>query len=65
MSKYYVVPDSTGYGDWAIKKNSMKVQNAQTQSTGKNSARKLANTGDEIVVYGSRKNQIVDSFTKQ
>ena len=65
MSKYYVVPESSGYGDWAIKKNGMKKQDAQTQNTGKSSARKLANQGDEIIVYGSRKKQIVDSFTKQ
>jgi len=64
MSAYYVVPDSSGYGDWAIKKNGMKVQNAQTQATAVNTVRnQVGNKGDEVYVYGSRKNQIVNQFT--
>jgi len=65
MTSYYVVPDQSGYGSWAIKKNGMKVQDAQTQATGKNSARSLANEGDQVYVYGSRSDQIVNSFTVQ
>jgi len=65
MTKYYVVPDRSGYGGWAIKKNGLKLQNAQTQATGKNTARRKASAGDEIIIYGSQRKQIVNSITKQ
>lgn len=65
MSRYFVVPDQSGYGAWAIKKNGRKVSNAQTQATAKNTAKRKASKGDEIVIYGSRNKQIVDSITVQ
>lgn len=68
MTTFYVVPDSSGYGSWAIKKQVgaviSKVQDAQTQATAKNTVRRnLAEEGDQVTVYGSRANQIVDQFT--
>lgn len=68
MSTYYVVPETSGYGDWAIKKSGgTKVQNAQTQSTAVNQLRGSGpgQKGDQVVVYGKRKNQIVNSFKLQ
>lgn len=64
MSSYYVTPDDSGYGNWRIKKNGRKVQDAQTQQTAINALRNgIASEGDQVYVYGSRKNGIVDSFT--
>jgi len=64
MTTYYVVPDTSGYGDWAIKDGRGKVSDAQTQSTAKSSVRNTyGDKGDQVYVYGSRKNEIVDSFT--
>jgi len=62
MTTFYVVPDKSGYGDWAIKTDRGKKSNAQTQSTGKSSARRYAEPGDTVVVYGNRKKQIVEKF---
>lgn len=65
MTTYYVVPERNDYGDWAIKRSGgIKVSDAQTQSTAVNSVRNTyGNEGDQVYVYGSRKNEIVDSFT--
>jgi hypothetical protein len=68
MSTYYIVPDESGYGSWAIKKGmgaiTEKVSDAQTQKTAINSVRNTyAETGDQVIVYGNRKNEIVDQFT--
>lgn len=64
MATYYVVPDPSGYGDWAIKKKGRgKAQDAQTQNTAKNTVRnQVAEQGDQVYVYGNRSNHIVDSF---
>jgi len=66
MSEYYVVPDTSGYGNWAIKKKGRKVQDAQTQQTAVNQLRRNGDPGtegDQVTVYGSRQNQIVNNFT--
>jgi len=68
MTTFYVVPDSSGYGSWAVKKQvgavTTKVQDAQTQATAKNAVRRdHAEEGDQVTVYGSRANQIIDQFT--
>jgi len=65
MTTFYVVPETNGYGDWAIKRSGgIKVSNAQTQATAVNSVRNTyGSEGDQVYVYGSRKNEIVDSFT--
>lgn len=65
MTTYYVVPEENGYGNWAVKRSGgLKVSNAQTQSTAISAVRNQYGTqGDQVIVYGSRKNQIVDQFT--
>jgi len=65
MTTYYVVPEENGYGNWAVKRSGgIKVSNAQTQETAKSAVRnKYGTEGDQVVVYGSQKNRIVDQFT--
>lgn len=66
MTTYYVVPETHGYGDWAIKRSGgIKVQNAQTQSTAVNQLRGSGpgTKGDQVIVYGSRNKEIVNQFT--
>lgn len=66
MTTYYVVPNENGYGDWSIvTSGGRKVRDAQTQDTAINELRSGGHpgtVGDRVVVYGSRKNQIVDNF---
>ena len=67
MTTFYVVPETSGYGDWAIKKKGgYKVNDAQTQQTAVNNLRNSGspgNKGDQVIVYGSRNQEIVDNFT--
>jgi hypothetical protein len=66
MTTYYVVPETNGYGDWAIKRSGgIKVQNAQTQSTAVNQLRGTGpgKKGDQVIVYGNKKKGIVNQFT--
>lgn len=67
MTTYYVVPDASGYGNWAIKKTGgIKVSDAQTQKTAVNNLRNSGspgNKGDQVIVYGSRNQEIVENFT--
>jgi hypothetical protein len=69
MTTFYVVPDDSGYGNWSIKnKTGRKVQNAQTQKTAVSTLRRDGSpgkTGDTVIVYGNRKNQIIERFTLQ
>ncbi len=69
MTTYYVVPNDNGYGDWSIlRSGGAKVQDAQTQQSAVNALRRSGSpgtTGDQVVVYGSRNNSIVDNFTLQ
>jgi hypothetical protein len=69
MTTYYVVPETNGYGDWAIKRSGgIKVSNAQTQKTAVNNLRSNGSPGkkgDTVTVYGSRNKQIVNQFTLQ
>ena len=62
MPDYHVVQDSSGRGDWAIKKNGRKVQDALTQQTAINASRRLGNVGDNVYVH-SRSGRIRDEFT--
>jgi len=70
MSKtYYVVPNSNGYGDWSIiTGGGRKEADAQTQQTAINKLRRAGAPGlegDQVIVYGNRKQSIVDNFTLQ
>jgi len=69
MTTFYVVPETNGYGDWAIKRRGgIKVSNAQTQKTAVNNLRSNGSPGkkgDTVTVYGSRNKQIVNQFTLQ
>lgn len=62
MPDYHVVRDPSGRGDWAIKKNGRKVQDALTQQTAINAARRIGNVGDNVYVHGVD-NRIRDEFT--
>jgi len=67
MTTYYVVPNTSGYGNWTIKRSGgIKIQDAQTQQTAVNTLRSNGspgNQGDQIIVYGSQNQEIVDNFT--
>jgi len=66
MTTYYVVPETNGYGDWAIKRSGgIKVSNAQTQKTAVNNLRSNGSPGkkgDKVIVYGSQNQAIVENF---
>jgi len=63
---YYVVPNSNGYGKWSIiRSGGAKVSDAQTQRTAVNRLRSSGNPGtkgDQVIVYGSRNQSIVENF---
>ena len=68
-STFYVVPNSNGYGDWSIiRSGGAKVSDARTQETAKNKLRRGGSPGrkgDQVIVYGSRNQAIVENFTLQ
>jgi len=63
---YYVVPNSNGYGDWSIiRSGGAKVSDARTQNTAVNKLRRSGSPGtkgDQVIVYGSRNQAIVENF---
>lgn len=63
MPDYHIVHDTSGRGDWAIKRDGRKVHDAFTQQTAINAVRnKIGNVGDNVYVHGMD-NRIRDEFT--
>lgn len=51
MPDLHVVPDASGRGDWAVTQYGSTLQDALSQQTAINAARRLGTVGDTIYVH--------------